>query len=57
MQVRNSARSLIFPRWLQLVNIKPHECLSLVSSCHDHAIGEKAGIKRPVDHVTAFRHE
>ncbi len=31
--------------------------LSLVPSHHDHAIGEKIGIKLAVDHVVAFRRE
>jgi iron(III) transport system ATP-binding protein len=31
--------------------------LSLVPSHHDHAIGEKIGIKLAVDHVVAFRQE
>jgi iron(III) transport system ATP-binding protein len=31
------------------------QALSLVPSHHDHAIGEKIGIKLAVDHVVAFR--
>jgi len=31
--------------------------LSLVPSHHNHAIGERIGIKLAVDHVVAFRRE
>jgi iron(III) transport system ATP-binding protein len=31
------------------------EVLSLVPSHHDHAIGERIGIRLDVDHVVAFR--
>jgi iron(III) transport system ATP-binding protein len=33
------------------------EVLALVPSHHNHAIGEKIGIRLEVDHVVAFRHE
>jgi iron(III) transport system ATP-binding protein len=31
--------------------------LSLVPSHHDHAIGERIGIKLAVDHVVAYRRQ
>ncbi len=34
-----------------------HRMLSLVPSHHNHAIGEKIGIRLDVDHVVAFRHD
>ncbi len=33
------------------------QLLSLVPSHHDHAIGERIGIRLDVDHVVAFRHD